>query len=87
MGVDLSQNNLQRWPEEYFYRDIFLNLEFCNVNFNTEVTVEPEICKRTHYCFKQAVLQSRDMSSASALGEELDEQITRSKDTFEYPHV
>ena len=56
VGVDFSQNNLYRWPEEYFDKEQFLNLEFCNANFNADVTVEPEICKRTHYCFKQAVL-------------------------------
>jgi hypothetical protein len=57
-----------------------------NVNFNF-IDDMPEICMRTAFCFKKQVLESTDANKKLALGDDQEELISRSTDTFAYPHV
>jgi len=56
------------------------------VNFNPLIVI-PEVCRRTAICFKKTVLRSKDANLLSAIGDEEDDLISRSKETFEYPTV
>jgi hypothetical protein len=66
-GLELSDNNLSRFPKEYFSEDRFHKLEFVNVNFNSEI-VMPEECIRQAFCFKKTLIykqQGNDLPKVS----------------------
>jgi Leucine-rich repeat (LRR) protein len=85
-GIDLNNNQFQRWPEEYFATDSFRHLEFINVNFNPLIVI-PEVCRRTAICFKKTVLESKDANLIPAVEDSMDDLIMRSIDTFSYANV
>ena len=53
-GLDLTNNNLQKFPWEYFAESKFQKLEFINVNRNPYVEM-PEKCIRHMYCYKRTL--------------------------------
>ena len=54
-GVEFSGNDFSGpYPSAYFDIDKFLQLEYVNANFNSQVHV-PEFCVRYAFCFKSKI--------------------------------
>ena len=55
--LDLSENNLAKFPWAYFDKNSFYELEYVNVNFNPSMEI-PEQCSRYAYCLKRTLIDN-----------------------------